>query len=179
MAALLIAGAALGLAAYGAYQQYEGAEAQYAAQQRVTAAEMRNEEVRRKAMELEAKRRTMETIRNQQRARSIALSNANAQGAIMGSGLQGGYGQISGMTGDVLQGIFGNLALGNQTFANNQAISLGRLDMAAAQTQMSQGQGLSSLGGSIINVLPQTAALTAGFGSSYRSPVAASSTSFG
>jgi len=40
-----------------------------------------------------------------QRARSLALSTATNQGAQFGTGLQGGYGQISGESGTNMLGI--------------------------------------------------------------------------
>jgi hypothetical protein len=168
----------VGLTAYGMYEQTQAAQTNYAAQQQATAAEQRNEAVRRRAMEFDAKRRQLEAIRNMQRARSVALANATNQGAGQGSGLQGGFGQISGQTGDVIEGIRGNLAFGRETFGNNIDLSNARLAMAAAGTQASFGAGLSSLGGSIISSLPAISGLSGGFRSA-PNQVATSSTSFG
>lgn len=98
---------------------------------------------RKKAMELDARRRSMEILRNQQRARALALTNATGQGAAEGSGLQGGYGQIAGATNDNLLGISQNLQIGRNIFdANMRATEAG--------AWMATGQGLSSLGSSLM-----------------------------
>lgn len=78
---------------------------------------------RMQAMQLDGRRRGLEVIRNQQRARAVALTNANAQGARTGSGLQGGYGQIAGQSGVNAMGIQQNLMLGQDIFNFNNAIT--------------------------------------------------------
>lgn len=89
----------------------------------ITAHEQQIEAQRMKAMQLDARRRQMEVIRNQQRYRAVGLTNATAQGAQFGSGLQGGYGQISGQSGVNLLGIQQNLQIGQDIFGLNQAIT--------------------------------------------------------
>lgn len=78
---------------------------------------------RQQAMELDARRNQMEIIRNQQRGRALALTAATAQGAGRGSGLQGGYGQVSGQSGVNMLGVQQNLEIGRNTFAANNRIS--------------------------------------------------------
>jgi hypothetical protein len=78
---------------------------------------------RMQAMNLDARRRSLEVLRNQQRARAVALTNANAQGAARGSGLQGGYGQIAGQTGVNMLGISQNLQIGQNIFGLNNQIT--------------------------------------------------------
>lgn len=75
------------------------------------------------AMEMDARRQQLEVIRNQQRGRAMALATATAQGAKSGSGLQGGYGQVSGQSGVNLLGIQQNLQIGRDIFGLNQTIS--------------------------------------------------------
>lgn len=79
------------------------------------------------AMELDARRQQLEVIRNQQRGRALALTNATAQGASKGSGLQGGYGQVSGQSGVNALGIQQNLEIGRNIFGLNTGISNSRI----------------------------------------------------
>lgn len=162
-AALAVAG--VGLSAAGAYSSYQGAKGQASASKEMAAIELRQEAVRKQAMELQAKRQTMEIVRTQQRARSLALTTANAQGAAQGSGLMGGYGQISGQTGVNLLGISQNLEFGEQMFALNSQLSQQKMNYADAGSKMALGSGLSSLGGSLLNNLGPINSLSKGFGS--------------
>lgn len=81
------------------------------------------EATKRQAMEVDARRQQLEIIRNQQRGRALGLTTATSQGAQRGSGLQGGYGQISGQTGVNLLGVQQNLQAGRAIFDSNAAIS--------------------------------------------------------
>jgi hypothetical protein len=74
-------------------------------------------------MEVDARRQQLEIIRNQQRGRALGLTTATAQGAQRGSGLQGGYGQISGQTGVNLLGVQQNLQAGRNIFDANSNIT--------------------------------------------------------
>lgn len=94
-------------------------------------------------MNLEANRQKRGIIRQAVMARSIALSNANAQGASESSGLAGGTAQITAEQGTSLTGVVHGQVLGNKMFA-----SKGR--EAEAQTLSSIGSGLSSLGGALV-----------------------------
>lgn len=114
------------------------------------------EEVRRKQMQMDARRKRMAVIREQQLARATALNNATNQGADGGSGLPGGYGQIAGQTGTAQAGINAAEAFGNRIFDHNAA-SAGYYQQVAyyggkaadAGSLQSLGQGISSLGGAI------------------------------
>lgn len=81
------------------------------------------EATKRQAMEVDARRQQLEIIRNQQRGRALGLTTATAQGASKGSGLQGGYGQISGQTGVNLLGVQQNLQAGRDIFDANSNIT--------------------------------------------------------
>ena len=150
--------AGVGTSVYGAAQRSE-------AEQNIAAQQMRAEGVRKQAAELDARRRTLEIVRNQQRARSLGLVRATGQNAQLGTGLQGGYGQIAGQTGTNLLGVSQNLQLGNQLFDINAQISQQRMAIASAGTVSAIGQGMSSLGGSLMTALPQIKSLSGGFNS--------------
>jgi hypothetical protein len=79
--------------------------------------------LRMQAMELDASRKTREIVRNQQRARSVAVTNANAQGALGGSGLFGGFGQIQGQSGVNALGVNQSLNQGRQMFGLQNALT--------------------------------------------------------
>lgn len=143
--------------AKGAMTQVEGARAQNEATKAITRLEFQAEGERMKAMEIDARRRTLDIIRNQQRARSLGLVSATAQGAQRGSGLQGAFGQISGAAGDNLMGVQQNLAIGRSIFGINEGISNQRLAYAAGgdiinlgQQQIAEGAAINAFGAGVI-----------------------------
>jgi len=148
-----VAVAGLGLSAFGASQSYSAARSQATAQQGMIAEQQKQEALRQQAMELDARRRQREILRNQQRARSMSLTTATAQGASFGSVLPGAFGQISGQAGTQGLGVSQNLEIGRGMFASNMVESQYKMDYAAAGAQMAFGQGLSTLGGAIVSNL--------------------------
>jgi hypothetical protein len=149
----------------GAYLQYKGNKKQSEAAMQGAQAEQNQEALRRQAMELDARRRQREVIRTQQRFRSQALAAANNQGAQFGSGLQGGYGQASGQSGVNATGISQNLEIGRGIFDQSAIISQSRFNSARAGGTLALGQGLSSLGGAMMSVLPEVRSLSGGYNS--------------
>lgn len=107
----------------------------------IIATQMEQEAQRKQAMELEGKRNLMENVRNQQRSRALALATTSAQGgqgAInRGSGLQGGYGQISGQTNTKQLGIEQNLQIGRNMFDLSSQLAGERSKMIDLQTEYS------------------------------------------
>lgn len=168
---LVIAGAGLAISAYGAFSGAQ-ASSKYAAeasaaQQQISAYERQVEAQRRQQMELTGRRQQMELFRNAQRTRALALTTATSQGASQGSGLQGGYGQISGDAYTNLLGINQNLSIGRNIFDINNLIS-GQKDkltqaQASYQTSSSTAQGFSQLGGSLMSAGMGSANLFGGF----------------
>lgn len=114
------------------------------ASNQATAASKRAEALRERQMQLEAARSRRQVVRNMLRARSAALVGATAQGASGGSGLAGGYGQIGQQSGENMTGINQGTEIGAGIFSANR-------DYANAQSLVSFGQGLSSLGGTLMN----------------------------
>src|SRR3990167_2604190 len=115
----VIAAVGVGFSAYGASQQSSAAKSQANSQQEMIAQQQRQEALRRQAMELDARRRQSEILRQTQRARAIAIATSNSQGGLLGSGIQGGFGQISGQSGVQSLGIGQNLEIGQNIFASN------------------------------------------------------------
>lgn len=141
-----VAAVGLGVSAAGAYGSYSASKDANASQQAMIAAQQEQERLRKRAMELDARRKSMEMLRAQQRARALALTNATAQGASLGSGLQGGYGQIGGQTGFNLSGLESNLLFGRQMFALNQDISGLQGQYADAKSSQATWQGIGNMG---------------------------------
>jgi len=151
MALPLIMAAGMAISAFGAYKSYEAAKETNAAQNRITSLEQKTEAQRKQAMELDTRRKQLEAIRNQQKARAMALTTATSQGASQGSGLQGAYGQFSGDVGTDLLGLSQNLQMNRNIFDINSQISREKMSIADSSTKAAFGAGLSSLGGSIFS----------------------------
>lgn len=132
--------------AFGAYESYQGAQGQYHTEENIAALQQQKNSLDANQMELNARRGQMEVIRNEQRARSLALSSSANQGAQFGSGLQGGYGQIAGQSGNNMLGINQNLRIGRQEEAVNQSLTDQQLAMGKYGGQSALGSGLSSAG---------------------------------
>lgn len=105
----------------GAMQQQKGAK--------------KAEEIRKKQMDLQAQRDRRASLRQSIIARAQASSNATAQGADQGSGLAGGLSGISNQNAQNQLGINQGQELGTRMFG--------------AQSQISKGQTLQSIGGAI------------------------------
>jgi len=157
--------AGVGLSAASTIGGISASSSAAAANQQILADQQKQEALRRQQMELDAKRKSMEVLRNQQRARALALSNATSSGAQFGSGLQGGYGQIAGQTGTDLLNINQNLQFGRQNFDINADITSARMSLASAQSDASFYGALGSLGGTLINSMGPISRLAGGFGS--------------
>ena len=162
----VIAAVGVGFSAYGASQQSSAAKSQANSQQEMIAQQQRQEALRRQAMELDARRRQSEILRQTQRARAIAIATSNSQGGLLGSGIQGGFGQISGQSGVQSLGIGQNLEIGQNIFASNALESQAKIGYAQAGSQMATGAVLSSLGGSLVSNAGTLNNIFGGFGRS-------------
>lgn len=116
-------------------QSVAASQASLAINQGIVGAQKNIEAQKRQAMEVDARRQQLEIIRGQQRARALGLTNATAQGAGKGSGLQGGYGQISGQSGVNLLGVQQALQTGENIFGSNAAITDYNSQMAQLTNQ--------------------------------------------
>lgn len=142
--------AGLGLSIFGGMGKADAAAQQAQISRQMAETEQRQDTVRQRAMELSARRQQMEVLRNAQRARALGLQNATTQGAQFGSGLQGGYGQVSGGAGWNIQGINQNLGFGQQMFGLNAQLNQQKMQMTLAGSSAATAQGWSSLGGSLM-----------------------------
>lgn len=136
----------LGAAAFGGFSSSQAAQKSAAAQQQIIQLEQQVQEQHRQAMELNSRRAQMEVLRNNQRARSMALNSATNQGAQFGSGLQGGYGEIGGESGTNMLGINQNLEIGRNIFSDMQQISQQKIAMSKAKSQEATGSAIAGFG---------------------------------
>jgi hypothetical protein len=107
------------------------------------AAQDKMERLRKAQMDLESTRQRRQIVRQAVVARSEALSNATSQGASAGSGLQGGFAQISGEARSAAGAVDDNQFLGRAMFKANRQLS-------RAQTVQTIGSGISSLTGALV-----------------------------
>ena len=144
----------------GAYEKYEGAQAQTETQKAMVDVEQQQNVLRHQATHMQAQRMQMENLRNAQRARSLALAGAVTSGAQFGSGLSGGFGQISGAANTNALGINQNLQLSDQMFSLDTKLSGLKKQYAEQGGQISLGSGLMELGGTVSKYNPQITSLT-------------------
>lgn len=140
----------LGMSLFGASKSSSASSNIASASQQQFALESQVNDQRKAAMELSARRQSTEIFRNAQKARSMALVNATSQGAQGGSGIQGGYGQISGESNFNLAGVQQNLQIGQNIFGLDNQINQQKSAIAGFQADQASGQGISSLGGSLM-----------------------------
>lgn len=147
----------IGLSIAGTAKSVAAAKGAANAQGQAIAAQQKAESARQQQMTLDANNKRRQVIRQAIQARAIAQANATAQGADNSTGLQGGYGQISGREGTSIVGIGQGEELGNTIFSANKEAGSAYARVAQYQAQGSFGAGLSSLGGSILtNIRPIT-----------------------
>ena len=142
------------LESLGYSQQAAGYQSQaYNASESITENEQAINAQRQQQMQLTAQRSQMQSLRNQQRARAMALASSASQGAQFGSGVKGGYGGISGQTGTNLLGTSQNLQIGQNIFGYQNQITGEQLtmaqDLSSANTALGNAgmwQGIGSVG---------------------------------
>lgn len=144
-------GAAIGLGAsiFGVSKQYNAVKQEAATQQDQIKLEQQVEDQKRQAMELTAKRSSMQDFRQAQVARSMATQNATNQGAQFGSGLQGGLAQVSGQSNTNQLGIMQNLMIGRNMYNLESQISQDKIKMSQEKSQEAEGGAISSIGGAL------------------------------
>lgn len=133
--------------AVGVASGIAGTALNYVGQKKQHAALEKAERARERQMRLDATRQRRQIIREAIMARSTALSNATAQGAEGGSGVQGGMAQIAGEAARGLTYTNQSESLGATIFSANR-------EAARGATLSSMGGGLTSLGGSLMDAAP-------------------------
>lgn len=146
-----IAAVGVGLQLFGGFSASAKAKEAYGIQSNITGLEGQVNNQRRTAMELSARRQSMEIFRNAQRARATAINNATNQGASYGnsSGLPGGLAQVSDQSMFNLQGVNQNLEIGRNIFGLDDQISKQKLALSGVQSSMMTDQSINQLGSTI------------------------------
>lgn len=170
-----IAAVGLGMSLFGGMNQAsaskEYAEKSYAVQSQISANENLVNNQRETAMQLNARRNSLEQFRNTQRMASRATAAATFQGAQFGSGLAGGLGQVTAQGAYNTQGLNQNLEIGENIFGLDRTISGEKLQLAKLQSDFgvtsATNQGLSSLGGSLMSAGPGIGRLSQGLGNPF------------
>jgi hypothetical protein len=112
--------------------------------------EMQVNAQRKNAMEIDARRRQLDTVRNAQRSRHAAVATVQGQtGSTQGTGLQGAQAQLSGQGNFNLQGINQNLEIGRNIFGLDTSISQNKIAIAGLQGSQGTAQGIAAIGGDI------------------------------
>lgn len=140
------------------------AQQQAAQQKAINADQIKIEQQKRQAMELDARRKELEVFRSVQRARSIALTNATLQGGQFGSGLIGGQAQATQAGHEDLKNIGQNLTIGRQISDLNNDISQHKMTLADLGADASFYQGLGQLGSSLLGQTSNISKFTSGYG---------------
>lgn len=119
---------------------------------------------RKLAMELDAKRKSLENLRKVQQAQAMGLTTASSQGAIFGTGFQGGQQQAQSQGNWNQAGINQNLQSGENIFGLNSQISQQKILQANAQQGMQTSSAISSFGGSLVSSANAFGRVASGFG---------------
>lgn len=154
----------LGMSIFGGASSASDAKQAANIQSNIAGLEGGLEDQRHTAMELSAHRQQLEILRNNQRARATAMTNATSQGAQYGSGLQGGLAQVQDQSLFNLAGVNQNLQIGEAMFGINKQITEQKQQLAQVQSQSATDQGVASLGGSLIKAGPVIGNLGQSFG---------------
>lgn len=161
---MMLGAASIGMQAYGAFSGASAAKDKANAEKQIASDEMQQDQVRRSGMELDANRKSMEQLRNNQRMRAMATNSAVNQGAQFGSGLQGGLAGISGQSNTNQLGISQNLSLGENMFDLNAKISQQKMNIADASSKMATAQAWSSMGKALGGSMGPLSSLSKGLG---------------
>jgi hypothetical protein len=140
------------------------AKKQAAEQKAIAADQIKIEQQKRMAMELDSRRRELEVFRNVQRAKSIALTNATLQGAGQSSGLIGGTAQATASGQENLESIGQNLILGRTISDLNNDISSHKMTLADLGADASMYSGISQIGSTLLGNVGTIGKLTSGWG---------------
>lgn len=159
----------LGLQIFGGMKQSGIAHQQAEVSMDVANHEQQINTLKQQQTEMEAKRMNMENIRNNQKARAMAVSSATNQGAQFGTGLQGGLADIDNQSLFNMQGVNQALWTSGQIYGQNNSISDDKKKMASLGADMSDAQGLSSLGGAMMKAGPMVGNIAGGFGNMFKS----------
>lgn len=140
----------LGTSIFGGLGASSAAKKEAQVGQEISTVQQAQNDLRQQMMNIQGRRSQLETIRNTQRARAMAVSSAYSQGAQLGSGTQGGVAGVESQGAFGLQGINQNIQAGNQMFGFERQISGYKKQLSGLQSQASTDEGIASLGGALM-----------------------------
>lgn len=146
---LSLLGISIGTSIFGSLGQGRASKRASEVSRQISANNIEANKVRQQAAHLDAKRRTIENIRNTQLAQSMSLAAAVNQGGQFSSGFAGGQAQISNRGSWNNLGIAQNLQFGDQLFALDNQNSVLKQQISDIQGQAADYQGISSIGAAI------------------------------
>jgi hypothetical protein len=146
-------GAGAAVSAVAAYGGYQTAQAESRASQNIAQLQQQAQVINYVGGQLSIRRNQLQEIRNEQQARSLALTTANAQGSSRGnsSALTGAYGNIFGEAGNTLLSLNQNRSLSEKMFSVNQSIGAQEQSLAKYQGQAAMWGGLGQIGGGLMS----------------------------
>lgn len=153
----------LGTSLFGMSEQSEAAQHAAQIQGQIAGLEGQVNDQRETAMQLSSRRQNLETMRTAQKQSAVAIANATNQGAQFGSGLQGGLGQIRSQSLFNMEGVNQNQEIGTNIFGLNRQISADKVQLSQVQSDQATAQGISSLGGGIMQSAAPISRLAQGF----------------
>lgn len=165
--AIMLGGAALSLGA--GLSGANAAKKKAGAEQAIFQYQFQADQQRRQAMELNAKRTSLQTLRNAQQAKAVGLAAGVNQGAQFGSGVAGAQSAATTAGGLNILGISQNRQIGENLFDINQNIGAARLTASQAESQMAEDQAWSSLGTGIMKMAGPLGRLSSGIPSLFQS----------
>ena len=141
----------LGLAGsiFGGIESSQGAQSKYQSEMQIANLQMQEDQQRRQAMEISARRQQLENVRKAQQFSAANLAAAVNQGAQFSSAGEAGRSAPGAAAAYSNLGISQNLQIGEQLFNINQQISEQKINEAKAESQIASGQGISSIFGAI------------------------------
>lgn len=155
----------IGMQIFGGMGQSKVSEQEAAVSKDEAAREQAINDQKQQAMEIDARRKSLEQMRTAQKANSMALSAATNQNAQFGSGLQGGQAEVTDQSLFNLSGINTSLTIGRNINEQNKGISQDKMQMASLGADSASYAGWGSLGGALVKAGPVVGQFSKGFGS--------------
>jgi hypothetical protein len=141
--------AGLGVSLFGSSQasKYQSEAAQ--ASQRITGLEEQENQQRQLAMNISARRQSVDALRKAQQASARGEAAAANQGGLQSSGYQGGQAEATAEGAFNVLGIQQNQAIGNTMFGIQGQISQQQILQSQLQSTASTYQGIASIGSAL------------------------------
>lgn len=144
--------ASTALSAFGTFGAMQTANQASQINQQIAGIQVQENTQRQLAMQISARTKSLDALRNTQKASSLALAAGVNQGAQFGSGVAGGQGAAANQGAQNLENIQQNLQIGNALFGMDSTIDNLKGQLSALQSREATYSGISSLGGDLSRV---------------------------